>query len=946
MKITNWPLTIIGIILIILGLALDVSADTGGTITTDGAYTIHTFLTNDNYTSTSSKNIEILILGGGGGGGQVAAVSSGGGGAGGLIYNGSYPVTSTTYPIVIGTGGTVVTKGGNTTFNGLIAQGGGNGVGNLGTGANGGSGGGTGQQNSNAAGTGVSGQGNAGNNYGGVNGYSSAGGGGHNTTGFRPTSTADFSQGGSGGTGTNFSISGTTKCYAGGGGGATHEANTTTTGAPGGCDTSGKGAAEGASIHAGNATNGYGGGGGGNARSGFDTASNYGRGGSGVVIIRYLTPSSSAPTISFTTPPTPTNNSVYYQRNTSLTINATISSGNFNITLKLFNSTGGTVYTNNSNNVNSLETIINTNSLNLPIGTYFFNATFLNATYNNLSETRRFYLYDLTSGTITTPANDTTITSTSLNIVWTNTTTNPTGTGVTISSYNVTLLNPNLSFNKTINFTTNGNSYNWNIINDNLDIGLYWLRVETKDSNGNNITTRNLINITTNALLNISLYDAINNTRITANGTLNYTNLGTGITNLANITNGTSNSLTIAKNQNYSFYFDVNGYSIATANRTASNLTNQQMNFTLYTNNSVSIYIYDEDTNLLITQNITVVLTGTSTTNTYTTTTGNLYIDNIADGTYSVSFSNANYTLKTYSITVASRSTQTLNAYLTTSSNTVVFSTVDFDSAASLTGATYTQARQINGTWTVIDTRTSDITGRVQFSYQTNVNYQFTVSLTDYTTEQFYLNPVIFTSYTIRLHKITTLSSINTPQGLNVVITYNPSSFYNNGSIQTFTWTISDATGSLTAYNLSTATPNAVLTSSGTNAYGQQFTHNLNFTGAGLTDTFNVTYCYDTTISSVKCFNYKFLIIGTYTTTSFLANKDNTYGMGILERVLIVTGIIVTIAGLVFFIGGALAGLPVALLLMGYFYYTGFISLWMILPSLFIGIVILLGRQE
>src|SRR6056300_605883 len=60
---------------------------TGGTITTSGNYTIHTFTSSGTFQVTAgSKNIEVLVVAGGGGGGGD---NSGAGGAGGLIYYGS-----------------------------------------------------------------------------------------------------------------------------------------------------------------------------------------------------------------------------------------------------------------------------------------------------------------------------------------------------------------------------------------------------------------------------------------------------------------------------------------------------------------------------------------------------------------------------------------------------------------------------------------------------------------------------------------------------------------------------------------------------------------------------------------------------------------------------------------------------------------------------------------
>ncbi len=65
---------------------------TGGTITTDGAYTVHKFLladTGTNFTTDTAQDVEYLVVAGGGGSGcqRHNGGGSGGGGAGGLRTN-------------------------------------------------------------------------------------------------------------------------------------------------------------------------------------------------------------------------------------------------------------------------------------------------------------------------------------------------------------------------------------------------------------------------------------------------------------------------------------------------------------------------------------------------------------------------------------------------------------------------------------------------------------------------------------------------------------------------------------------------------------------------------------------------------------------------------------------------------------------------------------------
>ena len=79
-------------------------AATGGTVTTDGDYKIHTFTISGTFTVTTGGDVEVLIVAGGGGG------SAGGGGGGGLIHRDTFAVIPNAYSIAVGAGGT----GGNT----------------------------------------------------------------------------------------------------------------------------------------------------------------------------------------------------------------------------------------------------------------------------------------------------------------------------------------------------------------------------------------------------------------------------------------------------------------------------------------------------------------------------------------------------------------------------------------------------------------------------------------------------------------------------------------------------------------------------------------------------------------------------------------------------------------------------------------------------------------
>jgi hypothetical protein len=217
---------------------------------------------------------------------------AGGGGAGGLIYKTNFQVSGTV-TVTVGDGGAGIStgsgnngpgnSGANSVFGSLTAIGGG--YGNQGNGGAGGSGGGV--FTTNPVGTGTADQGNNGafgstGPFTAENSYGGGGGGGAGAAGTASTSVSPV-QAGAGGIGLQYSISGTPVYYAGGGGGGT-----ALSGAGGGAGGLGGGGAGGGPVSSVGiaGTNGTGGGGG---AGGFQGGTNYasGKGGSGIVIVRY-----------------------------------------------------------------------------------------------------------------------------------------------------------------------------------------------------------------------------------------------------------------------------------------------------------------------------------------------------------------------------------------------------------------------------------------------------------------------------------------------------------------------------------------------------------------------------------------------------------------------------------------------------------------------------------
>jgi hypothetical protein len=247
------------------------------------------------YTFTSTENLvcDILLVGGGGGGG------TGGGGAGGYVYNTNISMNAGSYTVRVGNGSSQGNQGINSTISSssinMVAYGGGAGgltftnapshtTGQVGSyGGNG--------TDMTSRQTFTSLQGNRGGSSIKTTPFGSGGGGGgadeiggdsEYVTGVTAGSGIQYNKGGKGGNGKLNSITGTSIYYAGGGTGGTSTDSGTDTSiqiAPLGGGGLGSRAPE---ENGGEGTNGLGGGGGGS-----DWNKQGGRGGSGIVIIRY-----------------------------------------------------------------------------------------------------------------------------------------------------------------------------------------------------------------------------------------------------------------------------------------------------------------------------------------------------------------------------------------------------------------------------------------------------------------------------------------------------------------------------------------------------------------------------------------------------------------------------------------------------------------------------------
>jgi hypothetical protein len=664
-----------------------------------------------------------------------------------------------------------------------------------------------------------------------------------------------------------------------------------------------------------------------------------------------------------------------------------------------------------------------------------------------------------TAPEITNPINNSQVVGEWLNITYQSSI--PSTNTSTIKLYNISLLNSDLSFNRTLKSNNSLNlSYYWNTYLSQLSTGIYYIRVLVVDSNNNtNYDISESINITTNSKINISVKDYLSNALVDTYS-INITDLVTGIKrNDSTTTNYTT--FDVVKGRSYNVTVDALGYSYASASFTipfnisktindtatyTTSLTAPQsfiqsnlasyvnpkvisetvlmkadasttaicyVNYTYsdgtvknssvesttstsyvsksftnpeptknvvlaelwcyksgssglsvtnhtisivydstyydavvyaYTQNSVSIYIYDEITLLLVdNQNITVQFIADSSI-TRVTDNGTLYVDNLTSGVWSVRFSGDNYTTKTYTITVNNKSTQTLNAYLTSTSNLVVFETTDITSGVPIENASFTMEKLINGSYVVTESKFTDIIGDSQFAYVPYTKYKFTVAKEGYNTKVFYLDPIIFATYTISL---TPLATPSNPLDFDqVTVVYYPKFFYNNRA-NNFTFLISSPTGVLTNYGFNISYPGGSNATSGVNANGQTFVFFFNITGANTFDRLNLTFNYSSTLSGIKTFRTSFEILGTtgIGNNTMIQLKDNTYGLGLMERAFITMIIVVIISGLAYSLIGVGGALLLGLIIHGMAVFFGFMPIGSIVISLLVGFLMILANS-
>ena len=652
---------------------------------------------------------------------------------------------------------------------------------------------------------------------------------------------------------------------------------------------------------------------------------------------------------------------------------------------------GGTSLYAKSLNGNFSDTVLWNRSLSSAELSSIFNKTYSEFAGGGTSPTTDLYI------TAKDEWNSTAISTFYVNISWTNgsTTTHNTATGSiyltnvsdATTTYNITFWNVTDYFPRTYLSQTLTNATN-NTIQGSLHQAELCLNASAKASGSsvilNNVTIGSTVRTSSPFCYNLSVgtYNALaqktgwysKNQSFTAtalmNSTLTFENMtyanltisakdGTTNASLSNCNTylnsinwtswpgesqtGTLNDSYYLVNGTYNVTIICTDYALTdnVANITVSGHTNYT--FTLWKSNSVRITILDEITLAPIMSNVTVRWTSNATTWENVTSTSQLFVYNLTPATYTLLFYSSNYSTRTYTITVGNATSQTLIAYMISSTYSTIFTIKDIDTFAILDNTSITMYKQ-NGTgWVTVESKYSDISGKSQFYYDPIGSYKFQLDKEGYEQYVFFLNPILFSTYDVYMTKTSLLNySVDFDK---VSIIYAPTQFWNGENV-TFNWLISSPDGLLTAYGINLTYPGGNCSTSGSNAIGSQLSCHVNITGATVYNTVRLIYNYTTTTSGFREYTvYLPIIVNGTAGATWMSNKSQTYGLGIFERLLIATIIIIFTVGIATLVGQALPGIALGLFVFGFLCYIGFVPLWSILPSMLIGVFFLVWKS-
>lgn len=285
-----------------------------------------------------------------------------------------------------------------------------------------------------------------------------------------------------------------------------------------------------------------------------------------------------------------------------------------------------------------------------------------------------------------------------------------------------------------------------------------------------------------------------------------------------------------------------------------------------------------------------------------------------------------------------------LQVYLISLSNAskVEFTVKEFIRRNTLPDVQVEMYQYINGSLFLVNSKLTNIVGEVVFDYIPDKQYLINFSKGGYNPLSTNFNPITSSTYDVYM---TTSTIQNTTEPMSkIIINIDPETFEegdNNIPIQ-FISPYSE----FNSYSYLLEYEGGNVSDSGSSRTGETFLQNFTIVNPSITDTVKLTVTYDTDLTGEiqKIYSYEILVApGNYT---MMRNKDQTYGLGLLERLLISVFCVLLVIGIATLIGQFVAGCFIGFSVFGGLVYIGFIPLWSILISILVGLIIISGRSD
>ena len=566
-------------------------------------------------------------------------------------------------------------------------------------------------------------------------------------------------------------------------------------------------------------------------------------------------------------------------------------------------------------------------------------------------------LYNTTTGTIITNI----LTSSAINV---NVTLNSSSDG---GYYNFTYYNYNVInsltarlFQSQILFTGREKSTNNLVLSANFSIGsqqnttLYLTagqRNITGFGNGyyskvNTYTISALSNTTQffdgmyNTQINVTARDSINNTIIN-NLNANVSMLGYGSYSEFFTTSNGILQLQLM-NGTHSIRYNTNQtYNYATLNENFSYSNGSYVrNISMNRANSITYYIYNQSSLAIInTTTVTVTSSCNGVVYTNTTSNGTFYNQGLPTGQCNITATASGFSSVRYIVTVGELSSQTLNMYMTSgATQQSVFTIVDSQTSQFIQGAIFSAYTYFNGSYTLTNVLTSDITGRVLFDYVENENYRFTVTKGGYSLKEFTLSPIIFSTYTVNVDPTSTTNLTYGYSDINILLSN--MTFVKN-TTSNYNFTFISYLGSFSSYsiNMSVNGINGTYVS-GSSAYGGVLSVPFTINSSVYTsDQVYVVVSYTTSNGVVASYTYSYNIL--QSSRFNLINKRALLDMSLFDKIFVSVFVlmIASIVGYMFSdFRGSLILTTVALI---FLIMISFISMWFFMIPLVYSIALI-----